>query len=366
MGAFVFYKAEKDQQWSYFESLYFSYTTLLTIGYGDFEPMSNSGKPFFVFWSLLAVPTLTILISNMGDTVVQWVKDFTIWLGEVTVLPSDHASAWEQFKYGVYQSILGSHAARKRRAEKRANRPPSSSVEDGPHVEEPPGRILGRGVLRRRHRKDKETNERLAADFEKSEAADEQDAKEHGNIPAQDEHHYRRTLLSEIRKVYADSAASQPKQYSYEEWTYYIKLLGQDESDSKYHRLPKPADDAPGSHSHEHHNHPTNSEDNSGPNTLQPVNSCDATDGEGRPLQWSWIGQKSPLMGDKDEPDWLLEKLFLRLEESLQRQIPTNEQAQSSDKSSTVLQNPSPQSISSEQEESRERSRSGAENSGEA
>ena len=65
IGALVFYFAEHEQQWRYFQSLYFAYTTLLTIGFGDFKPFSNSGKAFFVFWSLLAVPTLTILISNM-------------------------------------------------------------------------------------------------------------------------------------------------------------------------------------------------------------------------------------------------------------------------------------------------------------
>lgn len=62
------------------EALYFSYTSLLTIGYGDYSPHSNAGKAFFVLWSLLAVPSLTILISNMGDTIVKWFSDFTVAL----------------------------------------------------------------------------------------------------------------------------------------------------------------------------------------------------------------------------------------------------------------------------------------------
>jgi len=90
LGALVFTFSEKPQNWSYFVSLYFSYTSLLIIGYGDYTPTSNSGKPFFVFWSLLAVPTLTILISNMGDTVVKAFSDFTIWIGSLTVLPGEH------------------------------------------------------------------------------------------------------------------------------------------------------------------------------------------------------------------------------------------------------------------------------------
>ncbi|KAF9465687.1 hypothetical protein BDZ94DRAFT_1214030, partial [Collybia nuda] len=87
-GALVFWFSEnKLQSWTYFESLYFAYTTLLTIGYGDFFPKSNSGKPFFVIWSLIAIPTVTILISDMGDTVIGWLKEGVLWLGERTILP---------------------------------------------------------------------------------------------------------------------------------------------------------------------------------------------------------------------------------------------------------------------------------------
>ncbi|KAJ7203762.1 hypothetical protein GGX14DRAFT_647869 [Mycena pura] len=74
LGALIFFFTEVAQSWTYFESLYFSYTTLLTIGYGDFFPKSNAGKPFFVVWSLIAVPTVTILISNVGDMLVGWVR----------------------------------------------------------------------------------------------------------------------------------------------------------------------------------------------------------------------------------------------------------------------------------------------------
>ncbi|PWW77506.1 hypothetical protein C7212DRAFT_356929 [Tuber magnatum] len=86
-GAMVFTFSERRQKWSYFESLYFTYVTLLTIGYGDLYPESNSGKPFFVVWTIIAVPTLTILISNMGNTVVGMIQKATFWVGARTVLP---------------------------------------------------------------------------------------------------------------------------------------------------------------------------------------------------------------------------------------------------------------------------------------
>ncbi|KAL1746868.1 hypothetical protein HDZ31DRAFT_80905 [Schizophyllum fasciatum] len=90
IGALVFWYSEDPQHWTYFNALYFAYTTLLTVGYGDLYPQSNSGKPFFVFWTLLAVPTMTVLISNMGDTVlVTWVKEGVLWLAEKTLMPGN-------------------------------------------------------------------------------------------------------------------------------------------------------------------------------------------------------------------------------------------------------------------------------------
>ena len=107
IGALVFYFAEHEQKWTYFQSLYFAYTSLLTIGYGDFKPFSNSGKAFFVFWSLLAVPALTIVISNMGDTVVKIIKDATLYIGEFTLLPGD-VSAKDRLRQAAGK-VKGSH-----------------------------------------------------------------------------------------------------------------------------------------------------------------------------------------------------------------------------------------------------------------
>jgi potassium channel subfamily K, other eukaryote len=97
VGAVVFWAAERPtQQLSYFQSLYFCYVSLLTIGYGDLSPKSNAGKPFFIVWSLIAVPTMTILISDMGDTVIASFKRGTFKLGDWTILP----------KSGIYRAFV--------------------------------------------------------------------------------------------------------------------------------------------------------------------------------------------------------------------------------------------------------------------
>jgi potassium channel subfamily K len=75
-GASIFNIAEKDQAWTYGVSAYFAYVSLLTIGYGDFIPNSNASKPFFVVWSLLSVPILTIFINNSIDAVYGFWPSF--------------------------------------------------------------------------------------------------------------------------------------------------------------------------------------------------------------------------------------------------------------------------------------------------
>lgn len=313
MGAYVFYEAEKNQKWTYFESLYFAYTSLLTIGYGDFQPISNSGKPFFVFWSLLAVPTLTILISSMGDTVVKGIKDATIWLGEVTVLPSDNDSTVNRLKYGLERMTLGFLDPEKYASVGRKK--PSSDSGETDFQELHPGlvKVFGQRGKRKLFQKQRKADERVAATFEEDEKQQEEEAKGRGDEVAEDEHHYRRMLLSNIRRVYADSGQTEPKQYTYDEWAFFLKLLGEDEADERFHMraLNKRRTKDKKKHS------PTNQVEDvrNGQIRILPPGQSDPADDE--TVQWSWIGSKSPLMSDKDEPSWLLEKLFQRLEESM-------------------------------------------------
>jgi potassium channel subfamily K, other eukaryote len=97
VGAVVFWVCEQRiQDMTYFKALYFCYVSLLTIGYGDLAPKSNPGRPFFVFWSLIAVPTMTILVSSLGETVINKFKQGTFRLADFTVLP----------KEGVWREII--------------------------------------------------------------------------------------------------------------------------------------------------------------------------------------------------------------------------------------------------------------------
>ncbi|EEQ36135.1 hypothetical protein CLUG_00258 [Clavispora lusitaniae ATCC 42720] len=68
IGAMVFHFTEK---WSYFNAVYFCFLCLVTIGYGDYKLETNFGKVFFVAWAITAVPMMTILISNVCDTLFE-------------------------------------------------------------------------------------------------------------------------------------------------------------------------------------------------------------------------------------------------------------------------------------------------------
>lgn len=69
---------------------------MIRVGYGDFEPQSNSAKPTFVFWALIALPTLTVLIGAVGDAVNDGVNSGTLWLGE-------HAPSLIRFVAGMHE-----------------------------------------------------------------------------------------------------------------------------------------------------------------------------------------------------------------------------------------------------------------------
>lgn len=69
IGALVFSTLQPEL--TYFDALYFNFVCLLSIGYGDITPNTNPARAFFVLWSLIAVPTMTTLISVLSDTAIS-------------------------------------------------------------------------------------------------------------------------------------------------------------------------------------------------------------------------------------------------------------------------------------------------------
>ncbi|KAL8928102.1 MAG: hypothetical protein Q9172_001012 [Xanthocarpia lactea] len=290
VGAVVFWKAEHAQEWTYFGALYFAYTSLLTIGFGDFKNTSNAGKPAFVFWSLLAVPTLTIVVSNMGDTVVKSIRDLTDYLGEFTVLPGENPT--KQRAKQLVTNITGPFRGKQGR-EKIMDKPPGmlGEKEDGSTQG-----TQGHEAMTR-------ATDRLAGDVEKEELDAADEALKRGDEVSKDAHEYHYQLIREFRNVMKHLDENPPRRYTYEEWAWFLKLMGEDEDNQSSHRRP-----------------PINVRNDYQGNGEPDMQKGGAENGADEPRQWSWLGNRSPLMGDMGEAEWVLERLAITLEKELKRQ----------------------------------------------
>ncbi|KAF2220275.1 hypothetical protein BDZ85DRAFT_291285 [Elsinoe ampelina] len=286
LGALVFSHSERPQQWSYFNAMYFAYTCLITVGYGDLYPQSNSGRSFFVLWTLLAIPTLTILISDMSDTVVAAFSDLTVWIGSLTVLPGDRGFTATlklfllQFRTGHIDTAAFADAT-------------------------PPG-ILG--DIPRRHRDiddepgpsslEEDITTRLASHLADEELARLTQAESARDLLATDIHFYHLVLAREIRQLMRDLGASPPRRYRWEEWEYYLWLMessptlprGQEEEEEIKHLVPR---------------------------ALRQTSTIAKFKKEKSMREYTWLGEESPLLSWKGETEWILERLGVTLERGL-------------------------------------------------
>ncbi|KAI1455034.1 voltage-gated potassium channel [Annulohypoxylon moriforme] len=386
VGAKIFQECEAPYQgWSYFDGFYFAFTALTTIGYGDLTPVSNSAKAFFVFWSLLALPTMTVLISNAGDTIVKGIKDGTLLLGNITILPGEHGFRKEmkqvlkQLSCGVLfvdtdieetpPGFLGAanehtddedndddvgdeegdddeenergrssdttevnNAESTRIADKDAEKgetgPEPTSVpkirftdEESVAKKPPTSRYNSRSRSLSHSRAPSIARESLPTELPKSRAE------------------YHLVLIDEISRVTKHLRHSPPREYTFKEWAWYLRLIGEDEGNAENHRRPErrpphPHGQQHGGHSHSRlhpsphvhvhpHLHPhvrlrkdaSQSSENSSSDEQGAASGSAAED---KPPKWSWVGHRSPLMDTREEAEWILDKLEQKLREELQ------------------------------------------------
>ena len=328
VGAAVFQQTEYTQQWTYLQALYFAYTSLLTIGYGDFHPQSNSGKAFFVIWSLLAVPSLTILISNMGDTIVKWFSDATVSIAAVTVLPGE-----EGFRAG-FKTVL---------------RDASDLVRASVSGFTPPG-VLGDAPQHRQARNKTHVNRELMLDRHAErltphlpKTGEHHDQKHTGEGLERDVDFYHYVLARECRNVQADLNSDPPKQYSWEDWEYYLKLIEDDEHRAKTPgrsirsgvpwtprapmasenpndtKLPQEPSDSPSSKENSPPYPPAQPKSKEENDQHQFHADPDLHDDDQSPHSWTWLSNESPLMSSKSEAEWILDRLSAALERDLDK-----------------------------------------------
>lgn len=266
IGAVVFWRVEQsEQELTYFQALYFAYISLLTIGYGDITPKSNAGRAFFLVWSLIAVPTMTILISDMGDTVVEPFKRSTYKLADFTVLPKQGAwRDWLEEHPHILHWLEKRKENRERRKRIRQGMPfaQPEDVEVDPEDLETPGDLHAPSI------------DALAREAE-------QDLRSTKNLTYD---RLARRLATAIRNVAADLRSETERHYSYEEWVELTRLI----------RF-----------------------------TSEPMDEARLEEEEEGMVEWDWIGEDSPMMSEQSEPEFVLERLC----ESMNRYVRRNEKA---------------------------------------
>ncbi|KAI0142860.1 voltage-gated potassium channel [Xylariaceae sp. FL1272] len=334
VGAYIFQASEHPYQgWTYFDGVSFAFQAMTTIGYGDNTPVSNTSKAFFVFWSFLALPTLTVLISNAGDTIVKEIKEVTILLGNITILPGEQG-----FRKSVKQICSRLSAGK--------------LFQEEYMFESPPG-FLGAAQPRRQKEEDEDFDDEScdaeAADDVKESAdsstratrgqsstnpgTNTQGTSKTGNSKSQsrgwrqplvgdgipDElprtrSEYHLVLVDEIRRVMLHLQESPPRRYTYQQWAWYLRLIGEDESSAATHRSPpkkpelEPAGAGPTAETHSCSDQADN-----------------ALPGPETDAKWSWIGHRSPLMDTRQEAEWILNKISERLRQELENVLEENE-----------------------------------------
>ncbi|KAB5515665.1 hypothetical protein GE09DRAFT_1231200 [Coniochaeta sp. 2T2.1] len=402
-GARVFEACEaRYQGWTYFDAFYFAFVSFTTIGYGDETPVSNAGRSFWVFWALLALPTMTVLISNAVDTIVKCIRDTTDQIATVTILPSeagfkkDLRRLLHMLSFGVlYEEyiepeapgLLGRSQRLKRAVtednnqddeadleaegasaattkQKRADRQDFEDGHTGPSAGEtsspspnsttfsstnknritfsnkspPPSHPHSRAPPPKPHTRRPSVPYRQPLPPSSTTPASQSD--------------YHITLIDEIRRVTQDLKCQPPRKYTFREWAWYLRLIGEDEDDAERH--PKACVKVKQATKHARFGRLQLRP--GGGNTAAEADAQDGTvtaDGDGNengkgkatgdgrekypenkqgerrgkqqqeeeadsgPLGWSWVGSNSPLIGSQEEAEWILERLTARLGQEL-------------------------------------------------
>lgn len=358
VGAKIFAEFEYPYQaWSYFDAFYFAFVSLTTIGYGDVTPVSNGGKSFWVFWALLALPTTTVLISNAGDTIVRGVRDFTDQVATVTILPGERGFK-KDFKkmmrmlsfgklfeeeieeappgfLGESQRIHYSSEDEDDDVQGELERDENELEAEGAAPEAAAARkereSLDEGVHSRRVEANtaSETQKPFTRQIAFDEHTGSNPAKKSQSRPSMADPNnspqlkfsratsvprtslpqvpsnkadYHVTLAEEIGRVTQHLKSNPPRRYTFPEWAWYLRLIGEDEGDADKHHKAHP-------HTHEksHLLHKLKKPKDEDKGTVE-MHHADS---------WSWVGTKSPLMGSKEEAEWILEKLTEKLTEEL-------------------------------------------------
>jgi potassium channel subfamily K, other eukaryote len=233
--------------------------SLLTIGYGDFAPKTGAGRTFFVLWSFIAVPTITILASHLTSTVVSAFNAWSHTVADHTILPKN--DRWRLLH--------------DRFVEWKASLPWSKARQQNPGIGDRTITMNRTQTIR---------NEMFAAGLETPDihAIERQhDVDLESRQP--DAAVLARQLALAIRRAAKDMSMEAPRQYSYEEWVEFTRLI-------RFSAVASPS---------------------------EVFKEAD----EGM-IEWDWLAENSPMMAEYTEAEFVLERLCESLVRYLRRNPP--------------------------------------------
>jgi potassium channel subfamily K, other eukaryote len=199
-----------------------------------------------VFWALIALPTLTVLIGAIGDAVSSFVNWYTDWIG-------NHSMSI--IKLGKAFFATEHRAERIKNAAKKVARDHEKQSANG----------LGES--------DADNGFQEIAEIERQRTVPldfEMDGLTAMEAAVAEETYKPFIILKAAQHIMEHLDASPPRKYSFKEWTWLLKLLGEDETDEKGHRR-------------------VGQELSEGQEVVTPIRT------ENKHV-WSWLGQESPLM----------------------------------------------------------------------
>uniref|UniRef100_A0A0D2XRR7 Potassium channel domain-containing protein n=1 Tax=Fusarium oxysporum (strain Fo5176) TaxID=660025 RepID=A0A0D2XRR7_FUSOF len=276
VGAFVFQRAEKAyQDWSYFDALYFCFEAWTTIGYGDLTPISNA-----------------VLISNASDTVVRIIRDGTILVGNFTILPNDRGFAGNlksfisKITFGkVFPGNLDSGSPKPVASSKDIDQRSAGTTAEFHGLSL---RNDDRGLLDVSFG-GQTVSQITGPQNTRAQSLFTSDVRHNGLHELATSTDFQLLLISELQVVIGHLKEPKPHHYTFDQWVWYLKLIGEDEHSPQTHCKVN----------------------------LEKTRHYPNEDDSDRVFKWSWVGNGSPLLGAEEESKWILGRLMDKLEESL-------------------------------------------------